>query len=366
MKREIIVIGVTHHNTLSMVRCVGHDYTSVELLLYGSGRISHIAHSNCVNKTIFLETANDCLDFLMQRPAGKEKAVIISCTDQIAQILDSHQEELQHKYEFFHTRRPGNLTRYMDKQVQVDLAASIDLAVPVSYVYKKGSNLKYNGPFPCIVKPVESYVGGKQITVCQNIKDVQGAVGSAAIDWQIQELIRKQSEIVLAGVSLNTDVIIPGYVYKHRELKGGTTYATVHPLDEGMAPLIKKAKEMVRKIGYEGLFGFEFIFDGQGYYFLELNLRNDATCYAYKEAGVNLPLLYLMDKEHKDISPLIREIQRVDSMVEPNDFSFVRAGKMSLWEWLKQLRHAKCKYLYDRKDLRPLLYYIIYALKRKM
>ena len=74
MKRDVIVIGVTHHNTLSMVRCIGQDYGKVELVIYGSGHKSHIAFSRYVCKTVFLETASDCLDYLRQRPVGTDKA----------------------------------------------------------------------------------------------------------------------------------------------------------------------------------------------------------------------------------------------------------------------------------------------------
>ncbi len=365
MKNEVIIIGETHHNTLSMVRCVGQEYPSVELVLYGAGRKSHIAQSKYVSKTVYLETVNDCFEYLMQRPKGKGKAVIISCSDQVAQLLDTHQKELLPNYEYFHTHQAGELTRYMDKQAQVELAASVGMKVPASYVFKSGRDLEFDGTYPCIVKPLESYVGGKRITICHHQDEVIKAVATAPIDWQIQEFIEKQSEIVLAGVATRSEVVISGYVFKHRELRGGTTYATVYPLDERMEPLVECAKKMIKAIGYEGLFGFEFIFDGHDYYFLELNLRNDATSYAYKVAGVNLPLIYLQDKERKAIAHNISRIKLVDSMVEPKDFLFVRTGEVGLWEWLNQLRHSKCKYLYDRKDIKPFLFYFLYALQRK-
>ena len=209
-------------------------------------------------------------------------------------------------------------------------------------------------------------MGGKQIAICHEEQEVRQAVDSAPISWQIQEMVNKEAEIVLAGVAVGSDVIIPGYVHKHRELKGGTTYSTILPLDERMKKLVEQAKEMIRAIGYEGLFGFEFIFDGNEYFFLELNLRNDATCYAYKMAGINLPLLYIERKEQGDCPLDLHQIERLDSMVEPNDFSFVRSGKVGLWKWLQQLKHSKCKYLYDRRDLKPFLYYFAYALRRKL
>ena len=365
MKREIIVIGVTHHNTLSMVRCIGQEYGEVELLLYASGKKSYISKSKNVIKAIFVESVIECFDYLMKRPQGEQKAILISCTDQIAQLLDQHQAELIPRYEFFQCKQGGNLTRYMNKQMQVNLASSVGLNTPVSYEYKHGSTLKYVGNFPCVVKPVESYIGGKKIVICKDESEIRQTVDNEKIDWQIQELVNKETEIVLTGVSVNSEIIIPGYVQKHREIKGGTTYSTIRPFDKSMDKLVECSKKMIRAINYEGLFGFEFIFDGNNYWFLELNLRNDATCYTYKVAGVNLPLIYLKGKEGDSLLPFICEINQVDSMVEPNDFSFVISRKVSLSKWIKQLSHSKCKYLYDREDLKPLLYYIAYTIQRK-
>ena len=176
------------------------------------------------------------------------------------------------------------------------------------------------------------------------------------INVVVEEYLDKESEIVVLGVSYQGQVIVPGHILKIRENKGGTTYSQVFPigaLDD--LSVAKHSKEIIQQIGYEGLFGIEFIHNNRGYFYIETNLRNDATCYALAKAGVNLPKLYvdlvngkaaLSDYEVPTIEPIY-------AMVELKDFRFVMNGKVSFFKWLKQRRGAKCLFYYSKNDKAP-------------
>ena len=110
---------------------------------------------------------------------------------------------------------------------------------------------------------------------------------------------------------------------------------------------------MIKKIGYEGLWGIECIKQGDKYYFLELNMRNDATTYAMKVAGVNLPFLYLQLLENISSPIALNPVRIIDSMVEFNDFNFVLKGKVGLFRWIREYKKAECKYYYSVVDLTP-------------
>ena len=94
----------------------------------------------------------------------------------------------------------------------------------------------------------------------------------------------------------------------------------------------------------------------RNYYFIEINLRNDATNYSVTKAGVNLPLTYIYAKQNGDyLSLLNNSIKTISSMVEFRDFSFVMNKKIGLFKWMYQKKHCKCLYFYNKKDIKPYL-----------
>ena len=141
---------------------------------------------------------------------------------------------------------------------------------------------------------------------------------------QIQQYIKRDKEIVIDGVALpDGNIIIPGYVYKHRDYLGGTTFSTTYPVSALPEEIVCKIKQLVKNIGYEGLFGVELIINKGEYYFEEINLRNDATTYALAVAGVNLPYIYALAKQGFDYQKEANKpIRTINSIVEFRDLPF--------------------------------------------
>lgn len=352
--KNIVVIGSAHHNTLGMIRCLGIAGYLVDLVIIGDSK-NFLLKSRYVNKYYILNEL-DSLQNLLDTNYNREieKSIIISCTDAVASYLDVRYEMLKDKFVFFNSGEANRVTNYMDKENQVLLAQKVGLLIPRSYVY---CGTIENSIFPCLLKPLKSCKGGKQIVICNNKDDlIRGLLSFDSIDVLVQQLINKEHEIVILGLSVNGNVIIPGYVLKHRDFDGGTLYSTVKPIDSLTANLVNKCKDMVLKMNYEGLFGIELIYSGGHYYFIECNLRNDATTYALAVAGVNLPDLYIKAKSGDAILPIKYSINEIKSIVEFNDFKHRKDFGISVFQWIKEYLSASCKYYFNWRDPMPFFY----------
>ncbi len=332
-----VVIGGTHHNTLSMVRSLGMKGVEVDVILENAhGKNSYVLASCYVNKSFVVADGNEAVKVLRENYPIDQSVIL--CSDDVAALLDK------------------NTAHFMDKQVQVEVAKEVGFAVPNSMMHIIGHNTPVALCYPCIVKPLESIHGGKRFAVCYNENELGKILSEYETNdvVQIQEYIHKDDEIVIDGVSIKGNVIIPGYVLKHRDHLGGTTYSTTHPIDKLPKDVLQKAKKMVKAIGYEGLFGVEIIRNKEKYYFVEINLRNDATTYSLAVAGVNLPYIWVLGHQGMDYTQETKgRIREINSIVEFRDLPFALKGKISLWQWWRDYRSCECRYFYDKIDLRP-------------
>lgn len=357
MNLKVVVIGVTHHNTLGIVRCVGRAGCRVDYLIMTDGKgNSFVSRSRYVKKTISIDGPDKLANLLMEIKR-KEDAnfVILPCTDSSAHVLDMNYEIFKKRFYFFNACEQGRMTRFMNKQAQTVLAEKAGLAVPWSKEYV---NVKDDVVYPCILKPVQSINGGKQIVICENETALASGIVAfgSRVDVLVQEYIKKDAEIVVLGVSTQNGITIPGYILKHREHDGGTTYSTVCDVNDLPKRVLNGCKDLVASIHYTGLFGIEFLKCKDQYYFVEINLRNDATTYALAIAGANLPKMYIDSFMHPSINNATARIKRITSMVEYNDFKHRRENGISLFLWLRQYISAKCKYYFSILDPLPFFY----------
>ena len=361
-KRPLIIIGTNHHNTLSMVRCFGECGIHPELIIYGC-QDSYILSSKYISRYHVAVDAQDAIKHLTEQYGTEdEKAVVIPCSDEIVHLLNKNYTRFKERFHFFNCGADGLVTTFMDKNTQVKYAKAVGISVPSSIDgYAREINPeKVN--YPCIIKPLESINGGKMIVVCNNKKELTNALGTfdENIKLLIQDFIKREYEIVLLGVALGNEVYIPGYIHKHRDILGGTTYSTVMPIDDIAPTVVTLCAKLCKSFNYEGLFGIEMIKSGNEFYFIEMNLRNDATTYALATAGVNLPIAYCKyvsgDKFENELNYNVRKI---NAMVEFNDIIHFIKRKISFKQWNMELKGCECKYFYNKKDIRP------YRKKRK-
>lgn len=353
---QIIVVGTSHHNTLSMIKALGKCHIEPIVLLYACSS-SFVAKSRFVAKVLYFATPSEVINHLKSEYCNfvsPIKPTIISCTDEIASKLDLCQEELLPYLNFFHTSKQGHLTYYMDKRRQVELASKVGFIVPWSAMYTTNLD-KEKIPYPCILKPIASINGGKRFSVCSHKQELEDIIDNYGdIDVIVQEFVVKDREIVILGLTIDRETIIPAYIEKYREVSGGTTFSKVKYIDELPSSVIDACSQMVAEIGYEGLWGIECIQSGGKYYFIELNLRNDATTFSVAIAGVNLPYHYVARKLGLECD-LTNNIKSIYSIVEHNDLMYILHHRLSLWDWCKDLKRAECKYFLSMNDYGPTL-----------
>lgn len=358
---KIIIIGVDHHNTLSMVRCFGESGYRVILIVYGD-KESYVAKSKYIEKAYIVQSASDALSALIQICSSEElKPVVITCPDEISSMMDLRYEEFKDLCYFFNAKKAGRVTHYMDKQVQLKLANDVGFNVPSS-LESLPTEVDYSSvKYPCFVKPKESIHGGKNLARCDDERQLRHSLKKYPdnLNVLIQDFLQKDYEIVIPGLTVRGSTHIPGFIKKHREFRGGTTYSTVYPISWLDPEIVESCKRMVGLIQYEGLWGIELIKNDGGYWFVELNLRNDATSYALSVAGANLPMAYYESAVSEDKKIEFETVREINSMVEFEDFNFVVKGKVSPWKWYSQIKHSECRYLYSENDKGP------YYLRRK-
>lgn len=352
---KIIVIGANHHNTLSVVRSFGEEGIKVILFIYGSSE-SYIASSKYIDTVYFYSTASEAIDSLLRFvPKKGTKDVVIACSDEISSLMDIRYDELISKFDFFNAGKAGRVTYFMDKVRQVELANKCGFVVPISTNAFPQDINPYIIKYPCFIKPKESIHGGKKISICQTPEDLKTSISKYDPNYEIliQNYINKDYEIVILGMTMNSRHYIPGFIQKHREEKGGTTYCTVKPISQLDRTVVDACEQLIKAIDYQGLWGIECIKKGDEYYFIELNLRNDATTYAMKTAGVNLLYLYYCLLGNIEYYYKGQNVSTINSIVEFNDFNFVLKGKVNIIKWLKQYYKSECKYFYSSLDIEP-------------
>lgn len=334
---KVVVAGISHPNTLSMVRSMGMEGINVDVILCTKGeKDSYVLSSKFIERSITTFTTQETVEILKKEYS---EALTIICSDDVSALMNE------------------NNSYYMDKQRQVEIAQKIGMNVPMSKSICVGKDELEFGTFPCLVKPLQSILGGKRVDVCGEISTLYKALENyeEGDKVQIQQFIKRSCEIVVDGVSLpNGEIVIPGFIKKHRDIKGGTTYATSFPIKELPERMVDQIKQMVQTIGYEGLFGVEFVLRDDEYFFIEMNLRNDATAYILTIAGVNLPYIYYLSKLGLDYKEYTnREIRIINAMMEMRDFWFVLKGNVPFWQWLKELKRCECLYYYNKGDMAP-------------
>lgn len=359
---KAIIIGIEHHNTLSLVRMAGRCGYKVQVLLYGCSGGSYIEVSKYCDSISYVPDATSAVEELkILLVEMDEIPIILTGADQVSSLMDLEYAFFKGKCFFFNAGECGRITTYMDKQKQAYLAIDVGLEVPFTIEGTVKNITERDIPFPCIMKPLESIHGGKNIQICSNREELVASINSFSPGNTIilQQFVKGEGEIVVLGYSIKGQTQVCGFVKKQRDYKGGTTFSSTYPVSFLDQQLVDSCCQMLERINYSGLWGIEFIVSNGDYFFIELNLRNDATSYSLLYSGVDIIKRYCLEVQGQIAPSCETTFHSIDSMVEFEDFNFVLKRKVSLLRWLKQKKGCKCLYFYDEEDKRP------YHIKKK-
>lgn len=358
-----IIIGDSTHNTLSVIRSLGQAGIPQFLILKGREDICFVKKSRYLKPGTIIEIddIDQCKQALywIKKSLPSDSQLFIICTfDEAATYIDTFESSLCD--DFITPCRGNQIGTLFNKEEQCKLAQEVGLLVPKSMYFNICSDIKvpYDFNFPLILKPLYSTKGEKSdIHICYSLEDIikVSSSKSECTDFVLQEFIQKEYELNCAGLSTDKEVIIAGAVKKFR----------LYPSDTGAAAFgiflpqkflninFDAIERFIRKVGYHGPFSIEFVHKDKKDYFLEVNFRNDGLAYAATASGANLHALYL------GITQNLKNLKPVYMMNYSLDYLYVKEGKMSLTDWVRDFLRTRCFVNFNMKDLKPTISYYI-------
>lgn len=359
---DVIILGGNHHNTLGVIRALGEAGLSQSIkLIMVNDTPDFVYQSKYIKKANYRRVPDEdgIAQALNDFKYSDSKPVIICCGDSLSSFVDRNYDELSNRFVLPNAKgKQGEITRLMSKEVQMQYAEKLGIDVPTSLTFSKEEvkEIKWD-IYPCIVKPIDSIIGGKaDIHICKNrqelINDVQE---TSCIRFQVQRYIDKDFEYQLIGCSLDggEKVIIPGFTRLIRQPKNTNTgylrYIHRSKLDIDYSI----AEQYVKEIGYSGLFSLEFLRGKDGKdYFMEINMRNDGNAYCVTAFGVNLPLIWYKHSTGKQYAiPEINPEHSVLFMPELMDVKNIRS--VGIFKWLHECFNADCHANFKFNDQMP-------------
>ncbi len=359
-----IVFALEHYNPLNMIRAFGENgimpvYVSVKR------RYEVATRSKYISRLYRVDSVEAGYNLLMTEYGSEvektgKKPYIVFSDDKSVGFFDLHYEEWKDKFITYNAGRNGRINEFMDKYQIQQLAKKYGFNVLDSYVIGKNDPIPAGLWYPIITKDISPNSGSWKfdVYVCQNEQELKDAIQKIESPLiMIQHFVDKQNEMALEGYTINKGKdmqIITQMTWKYL-IQG--YYSPYHDVcmfkDKEMEA---KLQSMFEEIGFEGIFEVEFLLDKDGtYYFMEINFRASAWNPTCKFAGMPLDYLWVKGMENGYIDPADRkDFEPFTSMSEVIDYGKrVESGMVSLAEWLRDFKEAKCVYIYDKIDRGP-------------
>ena len=364
LNHKFIVFCQDHYNPLGIIRSLGEKGIRPFVILESEHPVM-INHSRYVEKLHLVKTQEEGFRLLLDLYGNEpEKPFLYTASDDITSLLDLHYDELIDKFYFFHGRKQGIVTRYMDKENICNLAVKHGCEIAKTEIVTPGV-LPSMVSYPLMTKAIISTLGGwkNDSFICHNEQELIEAykhIRSPKI--LLQEYITKKNELCLDGFCFNEgeDVYIPYYSnYLRFSNKSYGPYMVLKPfLDE---KVMSQVKAILKEVGFTGIFSVEFLIDqNDKLYFLEVNFRNSTWSYAYTCGGYNMPYLWAKAtlEEKLDLSN-IKPLEEYTAMVEPDDFveNVLKHRKIGIRQWAKEVESAQC-YYWNKEDNSPFWHYL--------
>lgn len=357
-----IVFALEHYNPLNMIRAFGENginpvYVSVKRRYEVACRSKYISTLHRVDS---VEEGYRLLMDTYGHFDANHKPFIVFSDDKSVGYFDLHFDEWKDMFITFNAGRTGRINEFMDKYNIQQIAKKHGFNVLDSFVIEKGGQIPENLWYPIITKATSPNSGNWKfdVFICKNRSELEDALQKIASPLiMVQHFVDKQNEIALEGYTINKGkdmqiitqmqwkYLIQGYYSPYHDVTMFT--------DKEMG---RKLQAMFEEIGFEGVFEVEFLVDRDGaIYFMETNFRASAWNPTCKFAGMPLDYLWIKGMLNGYIDPADRkEFEPFTSMSEVIDFGKrVDSGMVSLAEWLRDFKDAKCVYIYDKEDSGP-------------
>lgn len=370
-KHKFVIIGADNLNTLGVLRSLSEAGISPYIILSTDIGSNFVRNSKWAKNIIFSPSIKENYEILVSKFGGQENKPFVFTTDDAnEQMLDENYDELKDCFFFYNAGKQGQVSKYMSKDAQCDLAQEIGLKTAPYEVVNLGE-LPQKIDYPIITKTLNPNMPGwkKDVFICYNENELKEAYTTMiSPKLLLQEYIEKKNEMPIHGFSCNNgqSVFLAYYsLYYRMEKDNFGFYNYYKPMrDSKLYELIKK---MIGTIGYSGCFEVEFLVDNKDELdFLEINLRSSMRMYACTYGGINLPFLWAksMLENNIDFDSIQPKKEFFSAMYEPADYAqYVATKKLGYMRWLNDLRKADLKFLYNKNDKRPAFKYWTKAIR---
>lgn len=314
MKTKVVVIGQSYSSRLSIVRSVAQLDCEITVVVTNPENEKNPkrpidCYSKYITRVLYCQHRDEktMISLLMDECKDpNQKVVLIPDGDDVVAAIDNNREVLQEFFAFpYVAKEPASLSYWMEKFNQKNLAREVGLNVANGIVIEIVDG-HFTIPeaihYPCFVKPLASWTGRKWgMRRCNNEEDLKSCLNFTYSNWGnipllVEDFLTIDREFATLGFSDGTEVIIPGLLellhIGHGKTFGVAWQGSVFPIT-GYEDLVEKFKELVKRIGFVGLFDIDFFESNGVMYFCELNLRYGGSGYAFTRLGVNLPVMMI-------------------------------------------------------------------------
>lgn len=365
---NIVVCGYNTFNAYGILRSLGEAGIKSDLITNQCPN-PFLTKSKYVKEVAYFTSPDAVPEILLTRFKKEGTNVVICCDDPIQSATDLKLNVLSEWFVISNCKnKEGELTRLMDKTVQMEIAEECGLTIPKSWSIAKDSALPVGIIYPCIVKPLVSKDGTKkEINVCHNKEDLVNSLKDSG-ELIVQEFIEKDYEISIAGVrGADGDICLSGVLRKIRQypdMNGLSSFGVLEGFEKYPNFDREAVKKFLDRLDYRGIFCLDMAVKGGKYYFFEINLRNGGKSYFSTSAGYNLPLIYV-----KAICGLPFGGGAVKSsyfMGETTDIKQVFKRNLSVLGWFRDLIRTNSFFMFNIKDPKPFFSQIFGKIKNRL
>lgn len=368
MDTKVIVLGRNFTSRLGMIRAAGIAGYQVIVIKtqssdsYKKEKIDQNSKYVCGYYCAPEPNEDELISVLKEKCVNKStKNIIIPTDDYTASVIDRRQKELENDFLFPHIdHEPGAVVRYMNKELQKELAKKAGLNVA------KGWNAKFDGNkflipedviFPCFVKPRISFEGSKfYMKRCDSREELERHLDAIASDLAkkgkktdllIEEFIKIEKEYAVLGYCDEERVILPDIIEASFMHRGGVTAKGIISDLSTFPELGNKLKQFVSGFHFCGLFDIDLYLCNGTIYFCEMNFRFGASGYAVTNSGINLPghmINYFLNRDtgtqgipviptktfasekvcYQEYHDRVLDWKSFRSIIKDSDFSFIK------------------------------------------
>lgn len=372
---KLIVIGSDHYNTLWLVRSLGMSGFTPFVIIVSYKSRSFVVRSRYCKDFVITDSNQSMLSILVEKK-NLEKSVVFTSGDSVAEYLDHNLDLLSDKYILHHCKhKQGELSYWMNKDKMLEKAAECGLTIPFTRAYSTSQQIDISElVFPCLIKPELSAEASKDnFRICANVVEFEMAIEDIKNSCSrivVQEYIQSEYEYLVYGISTDAEICLPGGLRKihtctSNKNLGMMSYACLSSEIPSQLANFDAVRDFIRDIGYRGLFSVEFMITKDKAYFLEINLRNDGTCYITTLAGVNLPTIWAYSALGLDSSHLPRSFKRryTYGMNEVNYLKYTFSLR-HIFCCIKEIFKVHAFSLMKLNDMRPVLFKVINSFLR--